>query len=263
MSTKRAKTAKGSTGKGGRRSTGNTGGAATPKRRRGGRFTPTKGGDGGTAPKVKKGPNWHANALEVLTGATIRNKADRAAFEASLILTTDRHDRAHRVKVLVHPQAAPQLPESWRIAALGEIDLPGRPPRSRPRRYHPSQVVGPVRFDAHGAVVLDRRVGLDSSFDHGAAMAARIERAGICLGWGTSFPRERSTPLASRRVQEMAGHFAGMTRDQVRNRVQQRTSTDMSPEELRAQEAGTALLRGQGLEVDAEGSVVEWDDAEG
>jgi hypothetical protein len=80
-------------------------------------------------------------------------------------------------------------------------------------------------------------------FDEAARVAAGFERAGIEMGWHTSYPREGTTRLESERVQVMAAHFAGMSRDQVRNRVQQKTSMGMSGAEIRAQRAGTDFLR--------------------
>jgi hypothetical protein len=94
------------------------------------------------------------------------------------------------------------------------------------------------------------QVGIDSMFDHAARIAAMFERVGIEMGWHTRFPRERSERVESERVQLMSAHFAGMTRDQVRNRVQQKTSMGMTREERNAQRQGTAMLRAH---------MVDWD----
>lgn len=226
-----------------------------PKKGKGKAFVPTKGGNGGRAVKMKRPRHWADNAMMVLTGSSIGGSSrdardERAAFEDALIETTDPCDRAHNRKKLVHPNAVPHLPQSWVLCALGEIDLPGSAPVSRARRYHRSQVVGRAELGEDGETVFDNRVGLDSMFDHAARVAAGFERAGIVLGWGTSFPRERSAPLASERVVMMAAHFAGRSRDQVRNAVQQRTSVEMDAGEIEAQRAGTELLRANRVDWD-------------
>lgn len=207
-------------------------------------FVPIKGGDGGAAVKVRRGPNWSANGLVVLTGASIRCRADREAFELVLVETTDPCDRAHNEKKLVHENAPPGYDTSWELCGLGEIDLPGSEPISRPRRYHPTQVVGRVEQDTKGVVVFDNRVGLDSMFDHAARVAAMLERSGIEMGWHTLFPRAGAQRVESERVQLMASHFAGQSRDQVRNRVQQSTSEfGMTKKEQQADRVGRRWLR--------------------
>lgn len=213
------------------------------KKGRKGPFTPSRGGTGGVAPRVNRGPDWAANARIVLTGASIGGsgraaREARAMFLASCEETSDPHDRAHNRKKLVGHD--PSQNASWMLAELGEIDLPGREPVSRPRRYHRSQMVG-----TPGA-----QVSIDSMFDAAAGRARVLEGAGVEMGWHTDFPRARSTPLASRRAQEMAVYFAGRSRDEVRNRLHPRLRQEMSEQECAAQEAGTRMLRANRVDWD-------------
>lgn len=201
-------------------SMGNTGKAKKSKKRKA--FVPTKGGDGGTPAKIRRGPNWSANGLVVLTGASIRGQDERAAFEAVLVATTDPSDRAHNEKKLVDPNAPPHRDASFVLCALGEIDLPGSPPRSRPRRYHPSQVVGRVELDEDGAVRFDNRVGVDSMFDAAARAGQRLEDAGIEMGWHTSRVGE-----CSRMEQALRHMYEGMDWHAVRDCVEQKTTQEM------------------------------------
>lgn len=179
------------------------------KRKGAAAFVPTKGGDGGRAVKIKRGPNWNANGLLVLTGASIRCKADRAAFELLLIETTDPCDRGHRRKKMISGAASPAMAESWVICALGEVDLPGGEPVSRARRYHPSQVVGRP----------GKQVGFDSMFDDAARSAARLEAAGIEMGWHTTRVGE-----CSRMEQALRHRYEGVDWHAVRDALEQKTT---------------------------------------
>ena len=219
MSTKRKATtagkSKGSTGNKtppsrGARATSPRGAGRSKKRRK--PFVPTKGGDGGTPARVVRGVNWNANALVVLTGASIRCKADRAAFELLLVETDDPSDRAHNQKKLFGLNPDPRKDDSWVLCGLGEIDLPGARPRSKPRRYHRSQVVGRPGY----------RVGFDSMFDAAAAAAQEYEDAGIELGWHTTRVGE-----CSRNEQALRHLFEGEDHHRIRDRIEQRTSQAM------------------------------------
>ena len=189
---------------------GTASGGTRSKNRKG--FVPVKGGDGGVAVKARRGPNWNANALLVLTGASIRCAADRAAFELLLVETTDPCDRAHNIKKLISPRMNPRLESSFVLCGLGEIDLPGAAPVSRARRYHPSQVVGRP----------GKRVGFDSMFDGAAESARRLEDAGIEMGWHTTRVGE-----CSRNEQALRHLFEGVDHHAVRDRIEQRTSQAM------------------------------------
>jgi len=202
-----------------RRGKGSTG---KVQKRRKKAFVPTKGGDGGTPAPVKRGANWAANGLVVLTGASIRGGDARAVFESVLVETTDPSDRAHNEKKLAAAGANPRRDDSWVLCTLGEIDLPGARPRSRPRRYHPSQVVGRVERDADGVVLFDNRVGLDSMFDHAARDAQRLEDAGIEMGWHTTRVGE-----CSRMEQALRHRYEGMDWHAVRDAVEQKTTQEM------------------------------------
>ena len=174
-----------------------------------GGFVPTKGGDGGAPVKVRRGPNWSANARVVLTGASIACKADRAAFELLLVETTDRCDRAHNEKKLIVPGVNPQLEDSWVLCGLGEIDLPAAKPVSRPRRYHPSQVVGRP----------GKQVGVDSMFDALAVAAQRLQDAGIEMGMHTTRVGE-----CSRMEQALRHRYEGEDWHTIRDQLEQKTT---------------------------------------
>ena len=178
-------------------------------------FVPTKGGDGGVAPKkakkVPRSAHWDDNGKVVLTGSSIKNKADRAAFMDSCIPTTDLRDRAHRRRRLVFEGMPKELDDSWVLMSWGEICIPGIELPGQPRRYHPSQCVGTG----------DRIVGIDSMFDGAAETAMRLENAGIEMGWHTTKPGQYS-----RSEMERASVFAGMSRDYVRNSLEGQTSQE-------------------------------------
>lgn len=152
---------------------------------------PTKGGDGGRAAPVKRGPHFHDNRRAVLAGADVRDtplEPDATArFFASLVETQDPHDRAHGVRRL-EPGASPMVDDSYTLLCLRELRAahPGAGVgglSGRPRAYPPSSVVSVVVRAPGGDVA--RVVGIDSAFDGWSAAADRLAREGVCLdgGW--------------------------------------------------------------------------------
>ncbi|PCI07958.1 hypothetical protein COB72_09325 [bacterium] len=160
--------------------------------------------------------------MVVLTGLSIgsgggsggrgkNGKQQRRAFMDSCVVTCDLHDRAHRRRRLIFDGFNPHCDDSWTLMPWGEINIPGRDLPGQVRRYHPSQMVGTG----------SRRIGFDSMFDAAADTAARLEAAGIELGWHTTRPGEFSKGELDR-----ANAFKGMSRDYVRNTLEQVTTQE-------------------------------------
>lgn len=203
--------------------------------------TPTKGGDGGVAVPIKRGPHWNDNAKVVLTGSSINGptKIKHRAFidfVDQCIPTTDRHDRAHAEKRLIHLSMPETHEDSFTAPTLQDL---GPKERKRglgqARRYHRSQIVG--RIDPDTGV--DNRVGIDSMYDQWADTASKLESAGIEMGCHLSSPGQ--TSILER---ELRRKYEGeqITRDEFRNRIQQKTSIEMTPEEISQHRKGSDWL---------------------